>query len=250
MKARSSLGRLTEDLDAVVFDFDGTLVDSNALKAEAFGKLYESEGPEVVQAVMEYHREHEGISRFVKFRYWEEVLLGRPWSEAQGEELSKQYSILVREAVIQAPYLPGALASLEALHSALPLYVASGTPEAELQEIVDCRGLNGYFQGVYGTPQTKAEILNRIAQLHGTPSRILMIGDARADWEGAQQSGVLFLGVHAQGEPAPFDATVRTVPDLTRLLELRVSTLRENKTASPPPSLSRDIFPKILTSHS
>lgn len=155
---------------------------------------------------------------------------------------------MVREAVIQAPYLPGALASLEGLHSALPLYVASGTPEAELREIVDCRGLNGYFQGVYGTPQTKAEILNRIAQQHGTPSRILMIGDARADWEGAQQSGALFLGVHPQGKPAPFDSTVRTVPDLTRLLELRVSTLRENKTASPPPSLLQRYFTKKIDS--
>ena len=89
--------------DAIVFDFDGTLVESNEVKAWAFGKLYEDYGEVIVQQVIAYHREHEGISRFVKFRYWHEHLLHQHYTDEIGEKLSQSYSELVLDAIIQAP---------------------------------------------------------------------------------------------------------------------------------------------------
>ena len=58
--------------DAIVFDFDGTLVNSNEIKTWAFGELYKEHGENIVQQIIAYQKEHEGISRFVKFRYWHE----------------------------------------------------------------------------------------------------------------------------------------------------------------------------------
>ena len=71
--------------DAIVFDFDGTLVQSNEIKTWAFGELYKENGEKIVQQIITYHKKHEGVSRFVKFRYWNENLLGQSYTEEIGE---------------------------------------------------------------------------------------------------------------------------------------------------------------------
>ena len=206
--------------DAIVFDFDGTLVDSNEIKTQAFGKLYESEGAAIVEQVKEYHHKNEGLSRFVKFRHWEENLLHRPYTEHRGQSLSEQYSRLVLDAVVQAPYISGAQEFLETYHKLTPLYVASGTPESELRFIVSRRQMSHYFQGVFGSPATKAEILNRIIPLTGKPTRILMVGDALADLEGAQIAGTQFLGIITPDRTNIFPPEVHCLPDLQGLSTL------------------------------
>ena len=136
-----------EKYDAIVFDFDGTLVDSKEIKSKAFGKLYESYGKEIVRRVVAYHRKHEGISRFKKFKYLQETLLGQPYSDKLGKQLSRNYSELVMEAIVQAPFIDGAFEFLKNYHHIFPLFVASGTPEPELREIVKRRKMDRFFQG-------------------------------------------------------------------------------------------------------
>jgi len=182
--------------DAIVFDFDGTLVDSNEIKTIAFGRLYEDYGEDIVHKVIEYHRENTGISRFIKFRYFHEKLLSQPYTKEIGEELSQLYSLLVFDAVVEAPYIKGGLEFLKSHYQKLPLFIASGTPEKELREVVKRREMLLYFKEVFGSPPSKSEILkNIIRKYHYNPERILMIGDTMADWEGAQSTGTNFLGV-------------------------------------------------------
>ena len=127
---------------------------------------------------------------------------------------------MVLDAVIQAPYLPGVQEFLENHHARIPLYVASGTPEPDLRLTVSERGMSPYFQGVYGSPATKAEILNRIVPLTGNPERVLMIGDALADLEGAKLAGTPFLGIITPDRENIFPPEIRCLPDLQGLRAL------------------------------
>ena len=58
-------------IKAIIFDFDGVLVESAEIKTEAFRQLFSS-FPDKVHEIVEYHKRNMGISRYVKFRYFYE----------------------------------------------------------------------------------------------------------------------------------------------------------------------------------
>ena len=67
-------------LAAVVFDFDGVILESADVKTRAFVELYAAHGAEVVDRVREHHLANLGISRFKKFAWIAEHVLGLPRS--------------------------------------------------------------------------------------------------------------------------------------------------------------------------
>lgn len=207
----------TAQYDAIVFDFDGTLVDSTKVKTGAFAKLYEPYGADIMHQVKCWHEQHEGISRFVKFQYWHETLLNQAYSEALGQQLSQAFSKLVIDAIVEAPYVAGTMNFLKSHYQKIPLYIASGTPSAELEDIVTRREMGHYFKGIYGAPQTKAEILLKIiTDNHWSSERVLMVGDSLADLEGADAVGAHFIGIQ-QKEKNIFKEKIPTVDNLDSL---------------------------------
>lgn len=206
----------TPRFDAIVFDFDGVLVDSVDVKTRAFAALYEPYGPEVVGKVVAWHLEHGGVSRYRKFRHFHQVFLGQPLSGAEESRLADRFSALVEEAVIAAAWIPGALEFLEGKQAQMPLFVASGTPEEELVRIIERRNMKRYFSGVGGAPKGKAEIIAGFLGSHNiAPDRTLMVGDAMTDLEAANTVGTAFLGVAADSNPFP--QGVSTAKDLAGL---------------------------------
>lgn len=201
--------------DAIVFDFDGVLVESVDVKTRAFAALYEPHGAEVVRQVVAWHLAHGGVSRYEKFRHFHRVFLGRALAPAEEAELGERFSVLVEEAVIAAAWVPGAREFLEGWHACLPLFVASGTPEEELLRIIERRGMARFFAGVAGAPRKKGAILRDFLGRSGAaPDRVLMVGDAMTDFDGAAEAGVPFLGI-APAAANPFPPGVPVLPDLT-----------------------------------
>jgi phosphoglycolate phosphatase-like HAD superfamily hydrolase len=193
------------------------LVDSVDVKTRAFAALYAEYGADIERRVIAHHLAHSGISRYVKFRHYHEDLLGLAYNESIGHELSARFSRLVVDAVVAAPYVAGAREFLDAYHQRLPLFVASGTPEEELREIVSRRGMQHYFQTVSGSPATKADILCNISRMTGIrPEQLLMVGDAAADLDGARRAGTAFIGRICTGSTG-FREDVETINDLTEL---------------------------------
>ena len=77
---------------AVIFDFDGVLVESVDVKTNAFKKLFEKEPEEVVEKIIEYHLKNGGISRFEKFRYYYRHFLKRPLSKKKKRNWEKVFA--------------------------------------------------------------------------------------------------------------------------------------------------------------
>lgn len=200
---------------AVVFDFDGVILDSADLKGEALAAVF-ADHPEHLPAILAHHEEHLGISRFEKFRWVYRELLRRPLPADEERLLGERYAAWVVGRVLAAPFVPGARELLREL-AGRPVFVASGTPQEELAGIVRERGLAPYFTEVHGAPATKEGILRGVLARHGlAPGEVLVVGDGLSDYRAAAATGVRFAGRARDGR---FDGL--GVPVIDDLRELR-----------------------------
>lgn len=208
-----------QGLDAIIFDFDGVLVESVDVKTRAFASLYEKHGEKVVAQVEHYHLNNGGVSRFEKFRYFQTEILGEPpLSDLEVDSLADDFSALVMERVVAAPMVIGARAFLDDAGRDLPLFVVSGTPTAELNEIIQRRKLGAVFSGIWGSPRSKAENIAELLRQHSLPADgCVMIGDAMADLDGAVANNVHFLGRVAESDDNLFASEIRTFVDFAHL---------------------------------
>lgn len=209
------------DWQAIIFDFDGVVVESGKIKTQAFAELYRPYGENIVAQVVQFHTQNGGMSRYRKFRHFQQHFLNQPpLTEEEEKQLDVRFSELVVEAVIAAEAVPGAIDLIRQQSQKIPLFVASGTPEVELKVIVERRGLAPYFTAVRGAPALKKTIIAEILSAHNLkPEAVLMIGDAMADLEGAQANNTAFLGRVFPGDPNPFPAHIEIIPDLRGLVQ-------------------------------
>lgn len=209
---------LPELWDAILFDFDGVLCDSNGLKGDAFAALYAGEAPEVQAAIRAFHHANGGMPRREKLRRFECDILGRAADEARIDALVDRFAAVVEQAVVRCPAIPGAAAFLAAHAGRLPLFVISATPHAEMQRIVDARGLRGCFAEVYGSPPGKAETASSIITRHGfRRERVVFVGDAVQDITAATALGLPFVGVRDRDGAHPFPEGTPAIADLREL---------------------------------
>lgn len=185
--------RLGKVPKAVIFDFDGVILESAEIKTAAFLDLF-AEYPEHREGIVRYHLDNLGVSRHRKFEWIYAELLGRPLDDEQSRRLGDAFSEIVMEKILACPFVPGALELLEALHRQCLLFVASGTPQEELEHIVESRGLRRFFTEVWGTPLGKVEIIRSIlTRFELAEGEVLFLGDGISDYCAAQETGVPFL---------------------------------------------------------
>ncbi len=215
-------------IKAVIFDMDGVILESADIKTAAFRTLFEHDFPGQTEEIVKYHLQNMGVSRFVKFRHIHESILKRPFSEEDERNTGKRYSQLVLDRVLVAPFVPGALEFLEANHRKYLLFIASGTPDSELSLIVDKRGIAKYFQGIHGSPATKAELVRRVLEeTKFEPSEAVFVGDADTDQRAAHECGVHFVARIGTGDEAVKHAKYR-MGDL-RELEAKLTELERTQ---------------------
>ena len=170
---------MARSFDAIIFDFDGVILDTRRIKTAAFMALYREQGKEFMRRVALHHLAEGGISRYKKLPLYQEWA-GLPTDDDTVERLARQFSELVFGAVVEA------------------------------------RKLGPYFVEVAGSPRTKPVIIRDLLQTYDlNPKKTLFIGDALTDMHSAAEVGLPFVGV--RNEDTDFPEGTPLVSNLTEL---------------------------------
>jgi phosphoglycolate phosphatase-like HAD superfamily hydrolase len=174
------------------------LLDSNRVKTDAFRALGARYGADVGEALVRFHIEHGGLSRFMKVRYLHAELLGDDDERAVADDL-RRFALLVEEGLRTCAVTDGARELLSALPATTSRFVVSGGLETEVDATLAAHGLRNFFSGVYGSPRTKDEIFANLKE-QGHLKDAVFFGDARYDAEVAARFGVDFYFVARYSE--------------------------------------------------
>lgn len=210
------------------FDFDGVIVDSAALKVDAFVALYQDRTVAHLDEIRKYCNYHGGMSRQRKIEHIQNNILGEPLQQGDLDTLAERFRSLVLENVLNAPVLPGALEFLESHSRDFTCFIVSGTPHDEINAICQQRGLARYFMAIGGSPREKAGWISQfLSDAGASPTETVMIGDAPTDYDAALATGVHFIGVGVPGE-SQLPPDLPLIPDLTTLHD-RIRAIKTSK---------------------
>lgn len=180
-------------IKAIIFDFDGVLVESADIKTEAFKELF-ADYPQKIKEIVNYHLVNAGVSRYVKFRYIYEHILGKDLSKDKEIELGRRFSQIVWQRILEAPFITGAKEFLDTYKDKYQFFIASGTPEEELQNIINAKKLHSYFKEIHGSPKEKTDIINNIINNYVFDrDEVVYVGDSQSDRIAAEQAGIVFI---------------------------------------------------------
>jgi phosphoglycolate phosphatase-like HAD superfamily hydrolase len=180
----------------VVFDFDGTLVQSNAIKRRAYFEAASALGDidAIVTAVLAECAGDRGqnLAEIARRAQVAGVEIDTPV-----EALVAAYTRYCEEKISICPEVAGADFALRGLaRRGLPLFVNSATPTDPLRVLIERRGWTSHFRGIFGAPQGKIDNLRATATHCGVaPAEILMVGDGEDDRTAARAFGCAFAGV-------------------------------------------------------
>jgi phosphoglycolate phosphatase-like HAD superfamily hydrolase len=181
----------------IVFDYDGTLVDSNLIKRDAYRSLFQQDEKfdKLLDVVLEsmpaggrYDIIREMLIRSSRKKWYPDKL------SIEVERLAKSYDHIATEGAAICPERPGATILLEQLVQEYPLYILSTTLEESLRYIVKRRNWTRFFKLIRGYPCDKALELKAFAKTENIEiSELLMVGDSELDRKAAQIAGSQFL---------------------------------------------------------
>ncbi len=196
-----------------VFDCDGVLLDSNRVKSDAFFQAALPYGETAAAQLLDYNIKHGGVSRFKKFEYLFTEILNRKDYKDDMEQALSQFAKNCRNGLATCDEAPDLRPLLKKIRTdSARTYVVSGGFQDELRAVFAERGLDTYFDGIFGSPDTKDAILDREIKAGAMDRPGLFIGDSRYDFEAADSHGFDFVFVSGWSEFSDWGDYFKTRP--------------------------------------
>lgn len=197
-------------LDALLWDFDGVILDSNAVRELGFSLVLKDYPDHEVEDLLQFHRKNGGLSRYVKFRHFFEVIRKETCTDVMIEELTNDFSSFMRKELVKKDNLiRETVAFIEAYSSDLPMHIVSGSDGQELRFLCKELGLSSHFRTIEGSPTPKTDLVSGILMEYGyAKEKCLLIGDSINDFDAASANGILFMAYNN--------------PDLNQLTQLNL----------------------------
>ena len=192
-------------LRAVIFDFNGIIVDDEPIHFELFQKVFAEEGIELTHDA--YYARYLGFDDrgAFSFGYQEHK---RELGDATLAELIERKAVYYQEAISNhVAIFPGVKSLVTDLAKHLPLAVASGALRNEIETILTTAGLIHHFKAIVsaedverGKPEPEI-FLKALAALNADngnpiqPGECVVIEDSKEGIKGARRAGMKCLAV-------------------------------------------------------
>lgn len=183
-----------EDYRTFIFDCDGVVLKSNAIKTEAFYSTVRYLGEEFAESLVKYHVNNGGISRYKKFSWFvDEFFPGA--KDVSVEFLVSRYAAEVQKKLAECE-VAHSLDAAKSISGSAKWMIVSGGDQNELRHVFSLLDIDKYFEaGIYGSPQTKDQIVAREIDSRNIEFPAIFFGDSRYDFEVSVKFGFDFVFV-------------------------------------------------------
>lgn len=189
-----------EKYQTLVFDCDGVVLNSNKVKTQAFYMTALPYGESAARALVDHHVENGGISRYKKFNYFLEKIIPENSHNVSIDGLLDDYARHAQEGLRNCQIAPDLRKFREKTSSARWLIVSGGA-QSELRDIFSERKLAELFDGgIFGSPDTKDEILARENSNGNILQSAIFLGDSKYDYLAAKSAGLDFIFLNEWSE--------------------------------------------------
>ena len=188
--------KILENIDVIIFDFDGVIIDSMEVRDYGFKKIFEQYSNEKIDELIKYHRINGGLSRFHKIKYFYESILKREIDDEKISNYANSFSLIMKEELIKSKYLINdCIEFIKENSSKYEMHIASGSEEKELKYLCKKLDIDKYFKSISGSPIHKNELVKIIIDKNNYKNeRVVIIGDSINDYEAAVENNIKFIG--------------------------------------------------------
>jgi phosphoglycolate phosphatase-like HAD superfamily hydrolase len=180
----------------IFWDFDGVIMDSNVVRDLGFEKVLAHFPKDSVSELMNFHHENGGLSRYVKFRYFYEVILKQEVADEQIKELANSFSIIMKSLLVnQNLLIQDSLNFIKLNCKKYEMHIVSGSDQNELRYLCSELQLSQFFKSIHGSPIAKNILVKSVLEKNNyLLNECVLIGDSKNDYEAAVMNGIDFKG--------------------------------------------------------
>ena len=180
----------------ILWDFDGVIMDSNAVRDLGFERVLADYPKDSVAELMKFHHQNGGLSRYLKFRYFFEEVLKQEITEGKIQELANSFSIIMKSLLVNPQLLiKDSLNFIKSNHQNYNMHIVSGSDQNELRFLCSEMNLSQYFKSIHGSPTAKKVLIkNLLHEFKYDVKDCILIGDSINDYEASIENGIDFFG--------------------------------------------------------
>lgn len=188
--------QLLKDKKNILWDFDGVLMDSMPVRNRGFEIVLKNFPKTQVEALMKFHLENGGLSRYVKFRYFFEEIRGEEITEKQVNEWAGRFSeVMKKELVSPQLLINDTIQFIKNNTNRFKMHIVSGSDGSELRYLCKEMDLTKFFVSIHGSPTPKNDLVRDLLEREKyNLSETVLVGDSFNDYDAAKINNIDFIG--------------------------------------------------------
>ena len=211
--------KINLNFKAIIFDFDGVILESVIAKHKAFIQLYKDSNKLTKSQIENFHIKNHGLTRNAKFLYVQKkILKKKKLSSSQIVQLSSLYTQLIEKNCKNCKLVRGVKKFIKRKNRTSNLFIVSNIPDRELNAITRKLKIKKYFKKIYGSANRKKDSTKKLLKKFKLKNtEVVMIGDTTEDYKSAKHNKIKFLGRISIRKSNPFNKKTKVINNFIKV---------------------------------